>query len=123
MPDVALFRRKRRPDDRLFLDRDAKLWRRLIKMARYQVRAPLVDAYPLLKAADACGKAALPPGHVRRDSCFVRLMALGRIFWRLDHFNRTQQAADLERLAAECEAALADPAPSPGRPPRRDIFG
>lgn len=114
--------RQRRPGDGHFFDRDAKAWRRLIKAARVQVRAPLVDAYHLLKAADAAGRAVLPPGHVRRDSSFVQLIALGRMFWRLDHFNRTQQAAQLERLADTCEAALAQPPPA-GRPPRADIYG
>lgn len=110
----------RRPDDGKFLPKDAAKWRGLLKQARYLARAPLADAYPLLKAADRCGKAVPPAGQARRDSDFLKLVMLGRLFWRLNAAERQVRAGELAVLADACERALDAPPPGAGR---ADIFG
>lgn len=118
-------RRLRRPDDGKHTPQDARIFRRLIKAARYQARAPLAKADPLLEAADKAGKAVPPAAHARRDSDFLKLIVQGRMWWRYSPADRQANAAELLRLAGACEAALDalwsdDPL---RRPPRRDIFG
>lgn len=118
------FRRKRRPDDGRYGDKDAKAWRRLVKAARYQVRAPLADCMDLLKAADRCARAVPPAGHAVRGSVFLQLVMAARGWGRLDANARIAAAGELERLALACREALEAPQPQdPPRPPRRDIFG
>lgn len=117
------FRRKRRPDDGKYLPKDEKAWKRLVREARYTVRAPLADAMSLLKAAEACAKAVLPPGQARRDSPFLRLVLIGRQWWRMTHLDRIQKAADLERTAEACRAILEAAGGPPPRRPRADIDG
>lgn len=117
------FKRKRRADDGRYQDRDAKLWRRLVKAARYQVRAPLADPAPLLKAAMACGKAVPPPGHARRDSAFLALSTGSRAYAGLTASVRAEKVRLLGELADAVAAALDTAARPQGPPPRSDIFG
>lgn len=119
------FRRPRRPDDAKHTPRDNRLFRKLIRQARYQARAPLADAGPLLKAAEAATKAVPPPGHARRDSDFLLLICTARGFHQLCSTDRYDKAVDLARFATSCETALdvVWAADDPLRPPRADIFG
>ncbi len=125
MTRFGLGRRARRPDDGKHTPRDNRLFRKLIRQARYQARAPLADAAPLLKAAEAATKAVPPAAHARRDSDFLLLICTARGFPGLGSADRYDKAVDLARLATSCEAALDAvwSADDPLRPPRADIFG
>lgn len=115
-------RRPRRPDDGKYLEKDARKWRRLVKLARRQMWGPLADAETLRKAAEACARAVPPPGYATRDSRFLALTLAARGFCQVASADREAKAAALAALADVCEAALNGPEP-PDRPARADIFG
>lgn len=116
-------RRARRPDDGLFLPKDAKLWRRLIKHVRYAARAPLADTSHLYRAAERAVKAAVPAGYLHRHSCFLRLTAQARGLGRLMDAERAAHAIELAQLADQCEAAILAAESAPAAQQRADIFG
>lgn len=121
---LGLGRRARRPDDGKHTPHDARLFRRLIRQARYIARAPTAAADALLKAAEAAGKAVPPPGHARRDSDFLKLIVEGRLWWRYTALQRHAGAGNLALLCDACETALDGGSADPlTRPPRLDIFG
>lgn len=117
------FTRRPRPTVRVaYAEADARTFRRLVREARRMARAPTSDTEAFWRAAERAIKAILPPGHVRRDSIFVQLIAKGRVWWRLTPLQRQAEAGNLALLCDACDAAL-DPPDSPTRPPRLDIFG
>lgn len=111
--------RRHRPDPR-YTDRDARLWRRLVKTVRVAMRAPLADSTPLHKAAKACCKAVPPTGHAIRGSSFLDLILKAQAF---GHPLREAKAAELGRLADGVEAILDQAGAPPVLRSRVDLDG
>jgi hypothetical protein len=116
-------RRPRKYEDGRFLPKDAKLWRRLIKHARFVAASPFGDTSQLYKAAEACGRCVPPPGHAHRASAFLAIVLQGRSFGRLSDAERRIKAPELAGLAEQCDAALNAPPPAGAPGSRADIFG
>lgn len=117
-------KRPRRKDDGRFLDKDVRAWRRLIKAARVQVRAPLADTKALRAAGDACLKAVFPPAGTKAD--FLRLVTTATGYWvaqRAGGERLDSAVADLTTLTDACEAALMREAEANAPRQRADIFG
>lgn len=105
------FRRQtRRKVHKPFNPRDVAGWRRLIREARRAVRNPGRFAVELADAARAATRCVAPPGHVHRDSVFMRLVLKATVYAGSQPETRAALATDLEALAQSCADFLDTPA-------------
>jgi hypothetical protein len=124
------FRRRAGGPPNVFTSQDAKVWRKLVREARFYAKTPTAGGGDFLIAASRAASACYPWPVLRGDADkgpFLELLALGRAWPSQTVDARREQAPRVLALCQVMEAVMGDPPKPQAAPPpprvRADIDG